>query len=53
MVGGQTINEERERLARRLGWDSYDDAPHIVQNNIDAKLEGIDDDPFWMLRRPE
>lgn len=51
MVGETNTTDERERIARGLGWASYDDAPHVVQNNIDSKIEGIDDDPFWMLRR--
>jgi hypothetical protein len=31
--------EEKERIARDLGWPSYDDAPPVVQNNIDAKIQ--------------
>lgn len=46
-----TTAEDKDSIARDLGWDSYADAPGIVQRNIDAKLDGIDDDPFWMLRR--
>lgn len=44
--------EPKERIARDLGWDSYDAAPAPVRNNIDAKIEGpIVKDPFAPLRR--
>jgi len=48
-----TTNElsDKERTARDLGWDSYDDAPKVVQNNIDSIVEGPAlKDPFRILR---
>lgn len=50
MVGKTGPTEDHDRIARELGWGSYEAAPHVVQNNIDSKIEGIDDDPFAMLR---
>jgi len=29
---------EKERIARKLGWESYQDAPDVVQNTIDSKV---------------
>jgi hypothetical protein len=44
--------EPKDSIARDLGWSSYADAPQVVQNNIDAALEGPTvEDPFAMLRR--
>lgn len=41
---------DKETIAQRLGWSSYEDAPHIVQNNIDSILNGPNvEDPFAML----
>jgi len=44
--------EEKERIARKLGWDSYEDAPHPVRNNIDGQVETDSiEDPYLMFRR--
>ena len=43
--------EEKERIAQKLGWESYEAAPKPVQNNIDANVNGSTiADPFAMLR---
>jgi hypothetical protein len=46
--------EQKERIARKNGWNSYSDAPTPVQNNIDALVDREPiEDPFAMLRRGE
>jgi hypothetical protein len=43
---------EKERIAREGGWESYDAAPTVVQNNIDSVVQGpVVEDPFAPLRR--
>lgn len=42
---------DKERVAHDFGWDSYDDAPTVVQNNIDSIVDGpAIEDPFGILR---
>lgn len=43
--------KDKNSIAQDQGWESYDDAPPIVQNNIDSIVDGPEiEDPFAALR---
>ena len=44
--------DDKDSIARELGWDSYDTAPDQVQRNIDSLIEGpFVEAPFAPLDR--
>lgn len=51
MVGEKPREERLNDVAEEHGWESFESAPEVVQNNIESKVDGIDDDPFWLLRK--
>lgn len=45
---------DKNSIARELGYENFEDAPVVVQNNIKSVLEGpLVEDPFYQLRRGE
>lgn len=41
--------DDKDSIARELGWPDYGSAPAVVQNNIDDGLEPNVSDPFAFL----
>jgi len=45
--------DDKDSIARELGWDSFDAAPKPVQLQIEAGREATIEDPMGFLRRDE
>lgn len=45
--------DDKDSIARELGWESFDAAPHPVQCQIEAGRDADTEDPMAFLRRGE
>lgn len=45
--------DDKDSIARELGWESFDAAPHQVQCQIEAGRVATIEDPMALLRRDE
>ena len=45
--------DDKDSIARELGWDSFEAAPNPVQCQIEAGRDADTEDPMALLRRDE